>query len=328
LRMVEVTGKILDLLRSQNRYLSGSRMSKVFGISRNAIWKHIRALRKEGYDIVAKPAAGYRLIAIPSHLTTWELQSGLETHMFGRTIHTFSEVDSTNKLAYQLALRGANEGEVVVAESQTRGKGRMGRIWESPPGFNIYLSLVLRPKIPPSKIPLISLMAAVACAEAIEEVTTLITVIKWPNDLLIKGRKVGGILTEADMEMDVINFVIIGIGINVNMTGHSLPSSIENTAISLKMELGKEISRVTLIQKLLYKMEVWYKMFEENKEEKLRKRWEKLSQVKGRKVEVSFMGKVIRGEALGIDEDGALLVQGVNEGVKRIVAGDIRVGGW
>ena len=326
--MVEVTGKILDLLRDQDRYLSGATMSKIFGISRSAIWKHISSLRREGYDIVAKPAGGYRLIAIPSHLTTWELQSGLETDVFGHTMHTLYEVSSTNQFAFQLALRGGEEGEVVVAESQTRGKGRMGRRWESPPGVNIYLSLILRPQIPPNRIPLISLMAAVACAEAIEEVTTIMPAIKWPNDLLIKRKKLGGILTEADMEMDVINFVIVGIGINVNMPNNSLPSSIDDTATSLKMELGREISRVALIQKLLSKVEVWYKWFEENKEMDLRRRWEELSQVRGRKGEVSFMGKVIRGEALGIDEDGALLVQEAKEGVKRIVAGDIRVGGW
>ncbi|MBW2039401.1 MAG: biotin--[acetyl-CoA-carboxylase] ligase [Deltaproteobacteria bacterium] len=328
MRGAEIAGRILEMLRGSKGYLSGVEMSKVLGISRSAIWKHIRSLRREGYKIEAKPASGYRLVAVPSHLTTWEIQAGLGTQVFGHRIHAFSQVDSTNEVAFRLAMEGAKEGEVVVAEAQTRGKGRMRRSWESPLGFNIYLSLILRPKIPPSRIPLITLMAAVASAEAIEEVTALAPTIKWPNDLLTRRRKLGGILTEADMEMDRINFVILGIGINVNMPRNFFPLPLKDRATSLREELGREISRAVLIQALLRKMEVWYRRLSENKGGELRQRWEDLSQVKGREVEVSFMGEMIKGKALGIDEDGALLVQEAGGRVKRIVAGDVRVAGW
>jgi BirA family biotin operon repressor/biotin-[acetyl-CoA-carboxylase] ligase len=203
----------------------------------------------------------------------------------------------------------------------------MARRWESPPDVNIYLSIILRPRIPPSKIPLVNLMAAVACAEAIEEVGAQRPTVKWPNDLMMSGKKLGGILTEGDMEMDVINFVIVGIGINVNMSRNSFPPSIADIATSLKEELGREISRIGLIQEILRKMEMWYERFAEDRQEELRERWEELSQVKGREVEVNFMGQVVKGKALGIDEDGALLVQETGERVRRVVAGDVRVGG-
>lgn len=316
------------MLRGREGYLSGPEMSKDLRISRSAIWKHIRSLRREGYHIEARPANGYKLVALPSHLTSWEIKAGLGTQFLGRKVHTFFQVDSTNEVAFRLAVEGAKGGEVIVAEAQTRGKGRMGRSWESPAALNIHLSLILRPKKPPSRIPLITLMVAVACAEAIEEVTAVMPVIKWPNDLLIRGKKVGGILVEADMEMDVINFVIVGIGINVNIPRHSFPPLIRNTATSLREELGSEISRITLIQVILRKMELWYKRVEEEREGELRQKWEQLSQVKGKEVEVSFMGDVIKGTALGIDEDGALLVQEVQGTVKKIMAGDVKVREW
>ncbi len=328
MRGAEVAGRILEMLRGQEGYLSGAEMSRVLGMSRSAIWKQIRSLRREGYTIEARQASGYRLIAVPTHLTTWELQAGLGTHVFGKRIHAFIQVDSTNEVAFRLALEGAEEGEVIVAEAQAKGKGRMGRSWESPSGVNIYLSLILRPKILPNRIPLITLMAAVACAEAIEEVTNLMPAIKWPNDLLIDGKKLGGILTEADMEMDVINFVIVGIGINVNMPRSSFPQPIEDVATSLREELEYEIPRLALLQEILRKMELWYTKLSEGEGEDLQKRWETLSQVTGREVEARFMGAVVRGKALGIDEDGALLVQANGGTVKRIVAGDVTLRGW
>lgn len=311
------------MLRGREGYLSGAEMSRVLGVSRSAIWKQIRSLRREGYTIESKPTSGYRLKAVPSHLTTWELQAGLQTAIFGKTVHTFMYVDSTNDAAFRLALGGAEEGEVVVAEAQTKGKGRMGRRWESPPGVNIYSSLILRPKMPPSRIPLITLMAAVACAEAIEQVTALLPIIKWPNDLLIEGKKAGGILTEADMEMDLINFVIVGIGINVNMPRSSFPQTIEDVATSLREELGHEVSRIALIHAMMTRLEFWYTKLTGGEEAELRDRWEGLTQVKGQKVEAQFMDSVVTGEALGIDDDGALLVQENGGRVKRVVAGDV-----
>jgi len=315
------------MLRRQEVHLSGAEMSKTLGISRNAVWKHIKALRREGYRIEAKPASGYRLIAVPAHPTPWEIQAGLGTKQIGKRIYTLSQASSTNEVAFGLALKGAEEGVVVLAESQIKGKGRMGRPWESPAGLNIYLSLILRPRIVPSKTPLITLMAAVACAEAIDKVTGLLPAIKWPNDLLLERKKLGGILTEADMELDRINFVVVGIGINVNMTRALFPPSIKDTATSLQEALGREISRIALIQSILRNMEQWYQRLGQGRGEEIRRRWKELSLVKGQAIEVTSLGEVVRGTALDIDEDGALLVQTDTNTIKRVVAGDVTLKG-
>lgn len=319
----ETAGRILEMLRGQEGPLSGAEMSKALGISRNAVWKHIKSLQRQGYHIKAKSASGYRLVEVPKHLTQWEIRAGLGTEQIGTRIYAFSQVTSTNEVAFRLALDGAQEGAVVVAETQTKGKGRMGRLWESPAGLNIYLSVILRPRIVPSKIPLITLMTAVACAEAINAAVCLTPNIKWPNDLFIEGRKLGGILTEADMELDRINFVVVGMGINVNMHRSAFPSSIQDRATSLQVTLGREVSRVNLIQDILRHLEQWYMRLGQGKEDEIRRRWEELSLVKGRELEVAFMGEVVRGTAVELDEDGALLVQTSSGTIKRVVAGDV-----
>jgi BirA family transcriptional regulator, biotin operon repressor / biotin---[acetyl-CoA-carboxylase] ligase len=323
----EAAGRILEMLRHQEAPLSGAEMSKTLGISRSAVWKHIKTLRREGYRIEAKPASGYRLVGVPSHPTPWEIQAGLGTAHIGKRIYTFSQASSTNEVAFRLALKGAEEGEVVLAESQTEGKGRMGRPWESPAGLNIYLSIILRPRIVPSKTPLITLMAAVACAEAMDEVAGLLPAIKWPNDLLLERKKLGGILTEADMELDRINFVVVGIGINVNMTRSSFPSSIKDTATSLQEALGREISRIALTQAILRHMEQWYQRLGQGRGEEITRRWKELALIEGQQIEVTSLGEVVRGTALDIDEDGALLVQTDNTTIRRIVAGDVTLKG-
>lgn len=315
------------MLRHREAPLSGMEMSKTLGISRNAVWKHIKTLRREGYRIEAKPASGYRLVAVPSHPTSWEIQAGLGTEQIGKEIYTLPQASSTNEVAFRLALKGAEEGTAVLAELQTKGKGRMGRTWESPAGLNIYLSIILRPRMVPSKTPLITLMAAVACAEAIDEVAGLLPAIKWPNDLLLEGKKLGGILTEADMELDTINFVVVGIGINVNMTRLSFPPSIKDTATSLQEALGREISRIALIQAILRHMEQWYERLRQGGGAEITSRWKELSLVRGQQIEVTSLEEVVRGTALDIDEDGALLVQTDNTTIKKVVAGDVTLKG-
>jgi BirA family biotin operon repressor/biotin-[acetyl-CoA-carboxylase] ligase len=323
----QAVGRILEMLRNREAPLSGMEMSKTLGISRNAVWKHIKALRREGYRIEAKPASGYRLVEVPSHPTSWEIQAGLGTEQIGKEIYTLPQASSTNEVAFGLALKGAEEGTVVLSELQTKGKGRMGRTWESPAGLNIYLSIILRPRIVPSKTPLITLMSAVACAEAINEVTGLLPAIKWPNDLLVEGKKLGGILTEADMELDRINFVIVGMGINVNMARVMFPPSIMDTATSLQVVLGREISKIALIQSLLRHLEQWYQRLARGRGEEVTRRWKELSLVKAQQIEVTSLGEVVRGTALDIDEDGALLVQTDNNRIKRVVAGDVTLKG-
>ena len=189
--------EILRLLKDHSTgFLSGEEISRRLKVTRAAIWKRVRGLRALGYEIEASTRTGYRLIRSPDLLTPSEVRPLLRTKWMGRKIHHFHSMDSTNSVAYQLALQGAEEGEIVVAESQKKGRGRLGRKWFSPPLTNLYLSVILRPEIPPQQASLITFVAAVATAGAIHEFSGLQPMIKWPNDILLKNRKVAGLLNE------------------------------------------------------------------------------------------------------------------------------------
>src|SRR3990172_3576194 len=243
--------KILKLLK-ENRgdYTSGTEIGKDLDLSRTAVWKHIEGLRKAGYNIEAVPSFGYKLVGSPDILTHTEIDAGLKTRYIGKNIHAFSLTDSTNTKAFELAMHGAPEGSLVVAESQRKGKGRLGRRWESPKEVNIYTSIILRPRISPSSASQITLLAAVAAARAIEKTTKILPDIKWPNDLLIRGKRVPEILMELDSEADMVNFIVLGIGIDVNMEPTSLPPDVANVATSLKNETGKRLERGPIIQEI------------------------------------------------------------------------------
>ncbi len=254
--------QILKLLRENApEFLSGEEMSRQLGVTRTAIWKRVGILRHSGYTIEASRRLGYRLLQSPDLLSPAEVRPFLKTRWIGKTMHYFRTVDSTNVQAYQLALRGAGEGEIVVAESQEKGRGRLGRHWFSPAFRNLYLSVILRPKIPPHQAPLITLMAAVAAAEAIEKTSGLRPMIKWPNDLLIKGRKLAGLLNEIHSETDRVHFVILGIGVNLNTDERAFSKEIREFATSLKRETGKTVSRKVFLQHLLQTLEKWYDVF-------------------------------------------------------------------
>src|SRR4030067_1687584 len=219
--------KILQLLReSPSAFLSGEEISFRLKVSRTAVWKRIGRLRALGYEIEASTRSGYRLIGSPDLLTPSEIKPLLKTKWIGKTIHHFDTLDSTNSKAYQLALDGAEEGEVGISESQEKGRGRLGRQWFSPPFLNLYLSVILRPKIPPHQASLITLMAAVATADAIQKFSGLPPLIKWPNDILLRDRKVAGLLNEIRSETDRIHFVILGIGVNLNTAENMLSEEI------------------------------------------------------------------------------------------------------
>ncbi len=318
---------LLEILRSREGFVSGEEMARRLGVSRAAVWKGIQTLRRKGYEIEAQLAKGYRLVASPKGLSALEIKRGLRCRLLGRKVHLFQVVDSTNTVAYRRALKGAEEGEVFLAESQTGGRGRMGRSWSSPAGLNLYLSVLLRPQLPPAKVPLITLMAAVASAEAVEEATGLRPEIKWPNDLLLRGRKLGGILAEAASEADLIAFLVLGIGINVNALARDFPEDVRGVATSLRQELGREVDRVEVIRALLERLEAWYVRLLEGDAQGVIQTWEELARVRGRLVEVAFMGDRVRGEVQGVDEDGALLLrEGGRE--RRVVAGDLKVLRW
>ena len=300
-------GKILKALRESGDYLSGETLSKQLGISRVSIWKHIRSLKVDGYIIEASPK-GYRLVSSPDLLLPCEFP-GLE-----QGIHYFQEIGSTMDAARELTKRGAGEGTIVIAEAQTHGRGRLSREWLSPEG-GIYFTLILRPKISPAYASRINLMAAVAVAATIRKLFGLKAELKWPNDVLIEGRKVCGILAEMDAETDVINFVNLGIGINANT---SVPR-FEKMATSLKDALGKEISRKEFLSALLLEIKRRQALL---MEEDLLEEWKKLSVTLNKDVKVIAPGEVIVGRAIDVDTTGALIIRDMNGSLRNAVAGD------
>ncbi len=303
----EMKGKILKTLRASGDYVSGEALAQELGISRVSVWKHIRDLRQDSYILEASPK-GYRLVSSPDLLLPCEFPS-LE-----QKIHHFREIGSTMDVAKELAKRGAEEGTVVVAESQSRGKGRLSREWLSPEG-GIYFTVILRPKISPIYAPRINLMAAVAVATTIRKLFGLTAELKWPNDVLIKGRKVCGILAEMEAETDIINFVNLGIGINVNM---SIPQ-LETKVTSLKDELGKEISRKEFFSSVLEEIAKQQALLTK---EDLLEEWKKLSATLSKNVKVVALGEEIVGQAIDIDVNGALVIKSKDGSLRSVVAGD------
>jgi BirA family biotin operon repressor/biotin-[acetyl-CoA-carboxylase] ligase len=310
---------ILSLLRDSNNYLSGEEISRHLGISRSAIWKHIQELRESGYDIVAVPHLGYELVSSPDRLLPDEISQGLNTKIIAKEIHHYDMVPSTMNMAMDLALKGCRDGTLVCAEGQYKGRGRLNRFWSSPKYKGIYFSLVLRPEISPIESPKLTLLSAVSVCEAIRRFSRLDCLIKWPNDLIIHNKKLGGILTEMNAEMDMVKFVIIGIGINVNTPESLLPSQ----ATSLKEKLGKRISRVELMKTILENMDKEYILSGRDGFKSIITKWRKLSATLGHRVRVHFHHEYIEGNALDIDEQGALLVKKDSGAIQRITAGDI-----
>jgi len=307
MKVNEMKRQILKALRECDSYLSGETLSNQLGTSRVSIWKHIRSLKKDGYVIEAS-ARGYRLVSSPDLLLPYEFP-GLE-----QRIHYFLEIGSTMDAARELAKKGVGEGTIVIAEAQAHGRGRLSREWLSPKG-GIYFTLILRPSISPAYAPRINLMASVAVATTIRKLFGLNAELKWPNDVLIGGRKVCGILAEMDAEMDVVNFVNVGIGINANT---SIPQ-FEKTVTSLKDALGREISRKEFLSVLLMEIERQQPLL---MKEDLLGEWKKLSVTLNKNVRIVAPGEVIVGRAIDIDTTGALIVKERNGFLKKAMAGD------
>jgi BirA family biotin operon repressor/biotin-[acetyl-CoA-carboxylase] ligase len=300
-------GQILKNLRQHDGYLSGEMLSERLGVSRVAIWKHVRTLRNDGYSIDASPA-GYRLLSCPDLLLPYEFPD-----LEGR-IHYFREIGSTMDAARELAKEGAAEGTIVIAETQTRGRGRLGREWLSPQG-GIYLTLILRPRISPAYAPRINLMVSIAVASTIRELFGLRAELKWPNDVQIGGKKVCGILAEMSAEMDVVNFVNVGIGTNVNNS----MSRFREVATSLKDELGREISRKRFLSALLAEMDVRRAIL---MEPELLHQYRRLSCTLGRDVRMTSLGEEVTGKAIDVDAMGALVLKEKDGSLRTVVVGD------
>ncbi len=316
---------ILELFHSRGQdFVSGAELSAVLGVSRTAVWKQIGALRELGYTIEAVPSRGYRLLATPDTLIAAELQAGLETRLIGREMVFLASTDSTNLRAAELAEQGAAEGTVVIAEEQTRGKGRLGRNWASPAGVNLYLSVLLRPPILPWDAPQLTFLSAVAVARAIAEEPGMQPEVKWPNDVLLGGRKVAGLLNEMRAETEGIHHVILGIGVNLNMTAEQFPAELRYPATSLRLESGHPIARRDFARRLLQHLDLLYSEYLTTGFEPLRRAWEGFFRLVGREVEVDCQQRVVRGRVTGIDDDGALLLDCGAGQVERILAGDVR----
>ncbi|MCX5687763.1 MAG: biotin--[acetyl-CoA-carboxylase] ligase [Candidatus Omnitrophica bacterium] len=312
--------KILSCFKkNEEGYISGEEMSRELGISRAAVWKHIENLREEGYGIVAFPHLGYKLISIPDRLTEAELGWRLKTDTIAKKIYSYKEISSTNDTAHDLAMAGEKEGSIVIAESQTAGRGRMGRKWTSPKSKGAYFSVILRPNILPKEVPGITLFSALSVAKTIRETLSLDAFIKWPNDVLIDSQKICGVLTEMNAETDKINFVIIGIGININTKKEDLPKG----ATSIMEELGRELSRIEAVRGIFKNLDKYYKLFKSGNIGEIIKEYKEFSNFLGTRVQVAYHDTKIEGYAIDVDSDGALILRmdsGLNE---RILAGDV-----
>ncbi|RLC31866.1 MAG: biotin--[acetyl-CoA-carboxylase] ligase [Deltaproteobacteria bacterium] len=315
---------LLYLKEKRDSWISGEMLSKEIGVSRSAVWKHIRRLKEDGYEILSSPKKGYLLRKDSELLLPNEIREGLRTRVLGkRQIHYLREVDSTNLKAKLLAEKGASEGTVVVAEEQSAGRGRRGRRWFSSPGNGIYMSLILRPSISPIGAPRITLMTAVAVAEALLAEVDLDVRIKWPNDLLVRGRKLVGILTEINTEMDAVNYIVVGIGMNVNTPAEDFPEEIREIATSIFRETGKRFSRIRLVKACLEQFETYYEMFKENRFPAIIRRWKELARIVGQRITVDVLGKEYAGQVVEIDADGVLILRDDRGGIHRIISGDV-----
>lgn len=316
------------MLKEADDHISGQQLCEQFQVSRTAVWKVVNQLKEEGYQVEAVRNKGYRIIESPDVLTREELsvQIGDATRWAGQEIVCFTETDSTNVRARKLGENGAAHGTLVVAEQQTAGRGRRGRGWESPAGSSIYMSLLLRPEFLPNKAPMLTIVMAYSVATALREQTGLDFRIKWPNDIVLNGKKVVGILTEMSTEIEYINHVVIGVGINVNT--EAFPEEICATATSIRRESGKTWRRAELIAAILRQFEVQYERFVKEEDlAYLREAYDAVLVNCNREVRILGEKDGYRAVALGIDDQGELLVRKEDGTVTSVYAGEVSVRG-
>lgn len=317
---------LLMLKKSKDDFISGEKISDELGISRTAVWKHINTLREEGYKIESMPKNGYKLLSCPDVLTLEEIEEYLTTDFIGRNIHYFGSIGSTNIKAKEIAME-EGEGTVIIAEEQTRGKGRLGRDWVSPKGKGIWMSIILKPQMPPSEVAKLTLIGAAAVNQGLKQIG-LKSHIKWPNDIIIHGKKVCGILTEMSCELNIINYVIMGIGINVNLGEEDLSQVLASKATSLKEITGIDIDRKRLLAMVLNHFEDLYLPFKlEGDISKSIHISKENSIIIGKEVRIIRGDTETIGKALDIDEEGQLIVE--YEGGKResIFSGEVSIRG-
>jgi len=312
------------LQKNTHRFLNTKDISLKLGVHPYTVYQGVRELRRWGFKIQSERGRGYRLVESPNLILPAEIKKNLKTKIFGKKVYSYRKVGSTNVLGFRLAETKAEEGTLILADEQTKGKGRMGRSWYSPPGLGLWMSLILGPDIPPFKAPGLSICAGLALAQAILEITGIEAKIRWPNDCLIDGKKVGGILLELSAELDRINFVIVGIGVNVNHSAKDFPKSLAQTATSMKIKLGKDISRLALLTSFLERFERIYLSFKKKGLSPQREMIRSFSSLFGKKVTVKCGKEKIEGMAKNIDENGSLVIK-TKKGEKVVTAGEVIV---
>ncbi len=309
-------------------YLSGEDIATRMKVSRTAVWNHIQELRLLGYEVEAVPHRGYRLTGLPERLLPDEIRDGLKTQRFGRRVTVYDKLDSTNDAAAMAAQGGAPEGTAIFSEFQNKGRGRLGRQWFAPKGKALLFSLVLRPQLPMAGAPRITLASAVGAAKALRDITGLAIQIKWPNDLYFESKKLGGILTEIDTDMESIRYAVLGLGINVNEDKTDFPSELKSIATSLKAATGQHVDRNVLARRLLEELEIAYDRLMEGDFEGIREEWSSMALTTGRWVQIVTQqrrraAQRLEGIAQGVDENGCLIVRKENGLTEHVISGDV-----
>lgn len=315
--------RLLAVLREADGFVSGERLSRELGISRTAIWKRIRRLADAGYVFDTAPRQGYRLIDGPQRLRAEALLPRLSATSFGSSVKLYESLESTQNAAYEALLGGAGEGLLIVADAQTAGRGRLGRVWFSPPGKGIYMSFLLQPDVPLQLAPQMTLLLSVALCRAIRRETGIDASIKWPNDIVVGGRKACGILIETILEADRVKAMVAGIGISANVAKDDFPEALQASATSLMLEAGERVSREGLIAAFFEQFDPLYALYKREGFAPIRTMWEALTSTLHGRVRVAAPQGVREGVAEGITEEGALLVRDDDGTLHTMYSGDL-----
>lgn len=314
------------LLQANGEAVSGQELADSLGVSRTAVWKHMQTLQGEGYLFETVKKKGYVLTGVPNSLSPTQIELFLNTERFGRSIHHFDVVDSTQTIAHKLAQEGAPEGTVVIGEEQTAGRGRMARPWESTHGTGIWMTVIVRPDVTPQQASAYTLVVAVAVFNAIKTLYKNVeAAIKWPNDLLINGKKCTGILTEMQAEADCVQALLVGIGINANQVEEDFSPEIADIATSLRLAAGEEINRAALVATILQYLEQYTELFVKEGFASIKKEWEQASCTIGQRIEVTTIREQFEGVASGITDEGVLQLRQDNGSIRTIYSGDVRI---
>ena len=324
--MIDGPARVLEILRSAGPGpCSGEALSESLGVSRAQIWKHVEALRRRDYVIEGEPGGGYRLTGTPDRLYPEELHCRLRTRWLARSLHYFDSTDSTNRIALELGRDGAEHGTAVIAESQTAGRGRLGRSFFSPPYQNLYTSIVLRPEIEVVEAPTLILAAAVAVADAVAHTLDddQAVEIKWPNDVLVDGLKTSGILMEMVSEATRVSFAVLGIGVNLNVDRTGFPDEFRELATSLRSARGETIDRPAFASELFERLEEALDAHAKGGFAALRDRFERRFRMRGRRVVVDGATDTLEGAVRGVGDGGALELETDDGGLHTVYAGDV-----